>query len=129
MATENKYLNTTIVAGANYSGSGKQYHAFAVADGQLAANGYEASGILQNKPADEQFAEIGYTGEMKFAAGLAISKGAKLTVTTSGWIKSAGSGDYIVGWSKAAVTSGSIGTGLFNFLTPVYAFSSSFVAA
>jgi hypothetical protein len=52
MATEGRYLDTTIKAGADYSGSGKQYHAFAVVDGQLAANAEEATGILLNKPGD-----------------------------------------------------------------------------
>jgi hypothetical protein len=126
MAYEGRYLDTTIEAGADYSGSGKQYHAIALADGELAANGGEASGILLSKPADTHFAQMGYLGEMKFAAGLAITKDDPLTVTTSGWFTAAASGDYIVGRAKAAVTSGSVGTGFFQFLTPVYGFSSSF---
>lgn len=115
MATENSYFNTTIAAGADYSAPNKQYHAFAVADGQLANNAEEASGILLNKPASGAFAAIGYLGEMKFAAGGAVAKGAKVTVTESGWFISADSYDTIVGESKAAVASGSVGVGFFEF--------------
>lgn len=117
MATENSFFNTTIAAGADYSGSGKQYHAFAVADGQLANNAEEASGILLNKPKSGAFAEIGYFGEMKFAAGGALSKGGKITITSSGWFVAADSYDTVVGESKIAVTSGSVGTGFFEFAT------------
>jgi hypothetical protein len=52
---------------------------------------------------------------MKFAAGGAVAKGAKVTVTTSGWFTSADSFDTVVGEAKAAVTSGSVGTGFFVF--------------
>lgn len=115
MATSNDFFSTTIKAGADYSGTGKQYHAFAVADGQLANNAEEASGILMNKPADNAFAEIGYAGEMKFAAGNAIAKGGKVSIASSGWFTAADSYDTVVGESKTAVTSGSIGTGWFFF--------------
>jgi len=114
MATENSYMVTTVAAGANYSGTGEQYHAFALVDGQLAANAEEASGILMNKPPSGAFAEVGYVGEMKYAAGGAISAGGKITVTTSGWFVTADSGDIVVGEAKASVTSGSVGTGIFG---------------
>ena len=113
MATENQFLSTTVQAGADYSSAG-QFHAFALVDGQLAAHAEEASGILINKPASGAFAHVGYVGEMKFAAGGAISKGGKITVTTSGWFIAADSGDTIVGEAKASVTSGSVGTGIFG---------------
>ena len=113
MSTENKYFSTTIKATADYSSVG-QYHAFALVDGQLAANAEEASGILLNKPANLAFAQVGYIGEMKFAAGGAISAGGKITVTTSGWFIAADSGDIVTGEAKESVTSGSVGTGLFG---------------
>ena len=117
MATENRFFNTTIAAGADYSAANKQFHAFAVADGQLANTAEEASGILLNKPVSGAFAEIGYLGEMKFAAGGAISKGAKVTIAASGWFVTADSYDTVVGEVKAAVTSGSVGVGFFEFAT------------
>lgn len=126
MAFENVLLPFTIQAGENLSGY--QYHAVSLEDGQLAAAGYEASGILLNKPADKQHAQLGLFGIMKYKAGGGThTKGARLAVTTSGWIKSAGSGDSLVGTALTTTTSGSIGVGLFDFTVPVYAFSSSFV--
>lgn len=127
MAVENKYQSTTVEAGEDLN-SGVQYHGFALNDGKLANSGDEASGILMNKPIEGRFAQIGIKGEMKFAAGGAVTKDDPLTVTTSGWFAVCGSGYYICGKAKKAVTSGSIGTGLFDFTAPVYAFSSSFVA-
>lgn len=134
MATENKFSVTTIKAGADYRAVGL-YHAFAVVDGQLAANAEEASGILLSKPNTNEFATVGYHGELKFAAGAAIAKGGKITVTTSGYFIAADSHDTVIGEAKLAVTSGSIGTGFFQFasvvdrtmfftdvVTPAYAF-------
>jgi len=117
MATQNVRFNTTIEATEDLNTSAFQYHAIALDDGKLANNGEETSGILLNKPKDGEFLTLGYQGEMKFAAGAAISKGAKLTVTLSGWFTTADSNDPILGEAKAAVTSGSLGTGLFNIPT------------
>jgi len=115
MATSNVRMNTTIQAAEALTSY--QYHAIALDDGCLANNGEEASGILLNKPASGEFITLGYIGEMKFKAGAAVSKGDKVTVTTSGWFITADSNDPILGEAKAAVTSGSIGTGIFSFPT------------
>jgi len=117
MATQNVHFSTTIQAKEDLNTSAFQYHAIALVDGLLANNGEETSGILLNKPKSGEFLSLGYIGELKFAAGLAISKGAKLTVTTSGWFTTADSNDPILGEAKATVTSGSLGTGLFNIPT------------
>lgn len=97
-----------------------QYHAIAFDDGLLANNGEEASGILLNKPAVNEFASLAVSGESKYAAGASITKGAKLTITTSGWFTTADSNDAIVGEAKETVTSGSNGVGLFNFSNASY---------
>lgn len=120
-------LKTTIQVTEDLNVSTAQYHAIALNDGKLAANGAEASGIIQNNPKNTEAAEVVYAGESRFAAGGAVSAGARVTVTTSGWFTAGGSGDYLVGRAKAAVTSGSIGIGIFNFSAPVYALSSSYV--
>jgi len=117
MAIQNMRFNTTIQAKEDLNTDAFQYHAIALDDGLLANNGEETSGILLNKPKSGEFLTLGYIGEMKFAAGLAIAKGAKLTVTTSGWFTTADSNDPILGEAKGAVTSGSLGTGLFNIPT------------
>ena len=113
MAVDNVKFSTTLVAGEDLSAS--QYHAVALNDGKVANNGEEASGILYNKPEDGEHLTLGTIGEMKYAAGAAIAKGAKITVTTSGWFTTAGSLDAVNGEAKLAVTSGSYGTGLFSF--------------
>lgn len=115
MSTQNVRLSTTLQAAEDLSSL--QYHAIALDDGKLANNGEEASGILLNKPKSGEHISLGYVGELKFRAGAAISKGDKLVVTTSGWFTTADSDDPVLGEAKAAVTSGSVGTGLFNFPT------------
>ena len=115
MAYEGRRLETAFAAGEDLNTEGHMYHAIALDDGKLANNGEEASGILLSKPKTGEGGALGYVGELKFAAGLAVSKGAKLTVGTSGWFTTADSNDPILGEAKAAVTSGSIGTGLFAF--------------
>lgn len=124
MATENVRMLASITAGEDLNTSGHRYHAIALDDGKLAVNGLEAGGILVNKPKTGDGLTLGYIGEMKYAAGAAISKGARLTVATSGWFTTCASGSYFVGRSKVAVSSGSMGTGLFNFTAPVYQVSS-----
>ena len=107
--------------------SGKQYCAIAFDDGKLAANGAEACGLIINKPKSNEHATIGFDGEMKFRAGGAVAATKAMTINGSGTCTAAGSGDYIVGRNgNAAVTSGSIGTGFFDFKRPVYAPESSF---
>lgn len=122
MATENRFFAATIQALEDLSGS--QYHAIAFDDGLVANLGHEAGGIILGKPVANDHAEIGYLGEIKFAAGAAVSAGARVTVTTSGWFITAASGDWNVGRCKETVTSGSIGTGLFDFTAPNYRVSS-----
>lgn len=117
---ERELMKTVITAGADYRGTGKIYHAIAVADGQLAANPEEATGILLSKPNDGEYCAVGYAGESRYAAGAAISKGNKLTVAASGWFIAATSEDLSVGEAQGAVTSGSIGTGIFNFSNVAY---------
>ena len=118
MATANNYQTTTIEA--LEAMTGVQYHAVAFNDGKLANNGEEASGILLNKPAANEFAVLAVRGECKFKAGAAITKGAKLTVATSGWFTTADSSDAIVGEAKYTTTSGSMGTGLFSCAGAAY---------
>lgn len=125
MAIQNMYINMIVAAGADLSAL--QYYAVAIDDGGYAVNGAEAIGILQNKPKTGEGADIGYLGTMKFRAADTIAKGDKLTVTAAGTMVLAGSGYYIVGKAWAAATSGSVGTGVFNFANPTYAFSSSFI--
>jgi hypothetical protein len=104
-----------------------QYHAIALSDNKLANNGGEAFGILLTKPKSGENGTIAYMGEIPYRAGGAITIGKLITVTTSGWFVTAGSGFYSIGRATATVTSGDIGIGLFNFQMPVYANTSDFI--
>lgn len=115
MAVNGDYRATTIQITEDLSADAAQFHAIAFNDAKLAKNAEEASGILMNSPENLDFASIGLDGEMKFAAGGAISAGDKITVANSGWFTTAGSDDGVVGEAKYAVTSGSLGTGIFAF--------------
>lgn len=119
MATDNAIVTMTLQALEDLSAAGAKYHAVAIDDGKLANNGEEASGILINDPASGQDATLVREGESKFSAGAAVTAGDKLTVTTSGWFITATSYSAVVGTAKASVTSGSIGTGIFNFANQV----------
>ncbi len=125
MATENRRFETTLVAGEDLNTAGHRYHAIALDDAKLGNNGRETAGILLNKPKSGESLTLGYFGEMKFPAGAGLSAGNKLTVTTSGWFIAAASGSWIVGKVKSAVTSGSLGVGLFNFNTAFMAETSA----
>ena len=120
MSTENMNSYTTVQITENLTAVTCKYHAVAFVDGQLANNGEEASGILINNPYTNEFGKLIVAGESKFAAGAAVTKGDKLTVTTSGWFITATSDDAVVGEAKCTTTSGSLGTGLFNFATAAY---------
>lgn len=122
MATQLQGFKTTIQALEDLSAY--QYHAIALDDGKKAANGKEAGGIILNKPKANEHAELGVIGEFKFRAGEAITAGTRVRVTTNGWFVGADSGYYNVGRALVAVTSGSIGRGLFDFSNPVYQVSS-----
>lgn len=101
-----------LAAGADLSGG--QYKAVVVG-GTIAADA-TAIGILQNKPdAVGRDAAVGYAGRSRYIAGAAVSAGALLMVTTSGYMITVTSGETCQGRAIAAVTSGGTGEGIFNF--------------
>lgn len=104
---------------AGESLAARQYHAINIS-GTLAATVEASMGLLQNKPLNGEDASVGYAGRMRFRAGGAVSRGDRLTVTTSGWLTTADSGDQIVGLCEHAVASGGIGKGIFDFTVPGY---------
>lgn len=106
-------LSFAVDAGADLSAS--QYKAIAVG-GTIAATSTAAMGILQNKPESGEDATLAMLGISKFRAGGAVTAGGAVAVTTSGWLVACASGDLAVGKSFEAVTSGSVGEGMFNFV-------------
>ena len=127
MAQFGQYMSFNLVAKEDLNAH--QYFAVTCADGKIANNGAEASGILINKPKTGEAASVGMIGEMAFQAGGAVAANGKMTVTTSGYFTAAASGDFVVGRNgQTAVTSGSVGRGLFNFNTGWYAVDSNSIA-
>lgn len=113
---QGKFETVSIDAGADLSAA--QYKAVVVG-GTIAADS-TAIGLLQNKPAASgRAATVGYAGLMKAYAAAAITAGARLTVTTSGYVTTATSaqidGGFVVGKALAAANSGDLFPGLFNF--------------
>lgn len=122
MAVQGQRFTFTIQAKENLNEH--QYHAVALDDGKIANDGCEAVGIILNKPKDDHFVSCGYFGDMKFRVGAGVAAGARLRITTSGYFLTGNSGYYDCGRCLDAVTSGSIGRGLFDFTNPRYRVSS-----
>lgn len=125
MSTQNKYEAWTIVAATAMNnlvaGSGNLYKAVRNKTGNFATNGLEAVGLLQYGCDSGGFASVGYFGIMKYVAATAItSADVLLSITTSGYCKIAGSGDWIVGRTVTAATSAMVAKGMFNFINPSY---------
>lgn len=91
-----------------------QYKAVGVA-GTVAAANSAAIGIQLTKPNTDEDLSVQVFGRCKFRAGAAVSANAPIMVTTSGWLITCTSGSMAVGKAISAVTSGSIGDGVFNF--------------
>lgn len=114
MTVQNRWFGTTLAAGADLIDSASLYKAVAVG-GTIAANNSTAFGLLQSKGKTGEGVTVGYFGEMKAYAGASISAGAKLMITTSGFVISATSGTIGVGKALEAANSGDLFRGLFDF--------------
>lgn len=130
MAVRNKNLTWHIAAGGDLqdltAGTGKIFKAVALDDGDIAANGQEAGGILEYVGNTGDHVTLAISGISKFTAAAAVAAGARMTVTGSGYMTTATSGSYIIGRNlETAVTSGSVGTGFFDFSVPRYAVDSN----
>lgn len=133
MSVEGRNFTWSLAAGEDLSdlspGTGKLFKAIALDDGMVAPTGKRAGGILLYGGRIGEHITLGYGGVMKFTAGNLVAKGNRLTVTTSGYLVEATSGSYIVGRVlDSAVSSGAVGTGLFNFATIPYMGNSGEIA-
>ena len=88
--------------------------------GNLATDSKDAKGISMTKPNSGDDGTMTVDGRSKFVAGGAISKGARLNVTSGGFMVTATSGGYSVGFAETATTSGSVGRGVFDFSAIAY---------
>ena len=125
MAIENEMRTWTFEAeedqDALASGiAGHLHKAITSVAGIFATDGRSAVGLLKVGGKSGEFNTFGYDGIMKFVAFANIaSADTFLTVTDSGFLTNAGSGDYVVGRSLSNVASGAAGPGMFDFAHPV----------
>jgi hypothetical protein len=111
------YRAIQLTAGADLNtggGTGAQYKAIAVG-GTIAATGGTTIGLLINKPKSGEDATVGYAGHMKGVAGAAITAGARLIVTTSGYLITAVGQVVPCGKALATCASGAAVEGIFDF--------------
>lgn len=114
MSIEGKMFADTVVASADLSAA--QYKVITVA-GAIAANNTTAIGVLLNKPTSGEHASVGILGKMKGVAGAAVSAGARVMVTTSGFLITTTSGSGSVGkLGIAAANSGDTVSFWGNFI-------------
>jgi len=122
MSQKNKTIGVSITAAENLNtevaGTGHIYKAIANNDGKIANTGAEATGILCFGGLSGKSVTITTFGFEKFTAGEAITKGDKLTVTTSGYFVVADRGTSEVGQAMYSCASGSVNEGFFNFSSP-----------
>lgn len=113
MSVEGKYEAVTIVASNDFRTA--HIHKAVTAGGLVAANA-SAIGLLKSKPNVGEHCRVGVVGEMAYIAGGAVTLGANLTVTTSGFVVSTGSASgTTVGKALEAASSGDLARGYFNF--------------
>lgn len=105
-------IKIPVAAGEDLSGA--QYAAVEI-DGTVAPGLDAARGILQNKPQSGEAATLTVMGRSKYKAGGTIAINNRLTVSASGFITAASSGDPSCGYTLAAVASGGIAEGVFDF--------------
>ena len=122
MATSRNWWGTTLKGadpfGDILAGTGSLFKAVAV-DGTYANNGIEAYGVVQSVANSGENVTVAWLGEMKYTAGIAIGAGIRLSVSTSGYLITPNSGDFIVGRNtENSVASGAVGRGLLNFAAP-----------
>lgn len=110
MSVEGQNFKATIQAGADLRT--QRYKVLDVA-GTISANADGAIGVLDTEPNSGQNCSVMVMGHMQAYAGGAITKGARLTVTTSGYMAITNSGDNNVAVGKALVAANS--GDLFNF--------------
>lgn len=116
MANDGRAKFIQVTAGADLNtgdGTGAQYKAVVIG-GTIAANN-SAIGLLYGKPKSGEDAQVLYEGHGKGVAGAAIAAGARMKVTTSGYLITVASGDGACGKALTAAASGAAVEGIFNF--------------
>jgi hypothetical protein len=114
MTTEVRKNVTTLVAGADLTGDASMHKAIAIG-GTIAASNAAAVGLLKSKGTTGGAVTVAYEGEMKAVAGAAITGGALVSITTSGFVITAADSRTNIGRALETAASGDLFRGLFNF--------------
>lgn len=134
MASEGPLIYVeTFIAGADLSAEANQYKAV-IFDGSgnvvvATANTDVPIGILQNRPKSGQEAAVLIIGRSKFQADAAVTLGQRLSVSADGQFEALAAGNPTRSWFgfvlEPAGAAGRIGSGIFNFITPVAALTAN----
>lgn len=103
---------------------GHQHKAVTIG-GTLIAGVLEAKGLLQTRSDSGDDATMRIFGRARFIAGGTVTRGDRLQVASGGFCTTAASGDTSFGYAETTITSGSVGRGVFNFISPTYHVSSN----
>lgn len=117
MSYEAEQLRLNVTAGADLRTS--QYKVIDIAgtvSASIAAGSKTAAGVLLNKPNTGEAAAVAYLGRMKGYAGLSLTAGALLQVTSGGFLTRVQSGNVVVGKALAAANSGDLFPFMGNFI-------------
>ena len=123
MATSKAFAEMTLTLTTCLSnasrGGGDVHKAVALASPDITAVASGAAGILQTAVDCGRSAPVAWQGEFKYTAAEAIGVGEKLTLVTSGYMKPAVRGEFVVGRNaELSVASGALGRGQFDFSAP-----------
>lgn len=94
--------------------SAKQYMAVG-ADGNIAGTVIAAIGVLDNKPQSGEGASLIYSGRAHCRAGGAVTAGATIGVSSTGYFVAVNSGVLQCGKALTAVGSGGVFDAIVNF--------------
>lgn len=120
MAVSGQNMSISVAAGADLS-SGAQFKVVAIG-GTIAATNLAGIGILQNRPKTNEGANLVYFGHAKAYVGAAVSAGAALKVTTSGFLTNIASGDGAVAKAITAAGSGALCEVICDFTAALTAY-------
>lgn len=115
MTTEVQKDMVPLIAGADLSGDGTIHKAIAIG-GTIAATNAATVGLLKTKARSGEGISVAYRGEMKAFAGAAITAGARLAITTSGFVITTADSRSSVGRAMETAASGDLFRGLFDFV-------------
>lgn len=114
MTTEVRKEVTTLIAGADLTDAASLHKAIAVG-GTIAATNATTVGLLKSKGKTGEAITVAYEGEMKAVAGASVSAGARLIITTSGFVITATDSRSNCGRALEAANSGDLFRALLDF--------------